>query len=179
NKYKEAILLNEKLITEYKGHVHEKNGLMNLFFIYYDAQDYKSAELSLARIDKAYSNNEEVMLANWLLNKGKADITKPHESVVSETTLPVEYSLSANYPNPFNPNTIINYNIPNDGFVSLKIYDILGKEVADLINDVRSAGSYNVEFNASNLASGVYIYRIQVNSKNGGYTASKKMLLTK
>ncbi len=85
------------------------------------------------------------------------------------------YDLAQNYPNPFNPSTIIKYQIPEDGIVSLKIFDILGKELKTLINEQKTIGKYEVTFDASNLASGVYIYRIQVND----YVSSKKMMLLK
>ena len=85
------------------------------------------------------------------------------------------YDLSQNFPNPFNPTTIINYQLPQTGHVTLKVYDILGKEVATLINEQKNQGRYSVNFNASNLASGVYIYRIKVND----YVSSKKMLMIK
>ncbi len=86
-----------------------------------------------------------------------------------------EYALEQNYPNPFNPSTTIRYQIPQDGIVTLKIYDILGSEVATLVNEQKAAGKYEVNFNASSLASGVYIYKIQA----GSFTNSKKMLLIK
>ena len=85
------------------------------------------------------------------------------------------YNLFQNYPNPFNPNTTIKYEIPKDGLVTLKIYDILGAEVATLVNEERSAGRYEVNFDASSLASGVYIYRLNVND----YANVKKMILLK
>ena len=86
-----------------------------------------------------------------------------------------EYTLSQNFPNPFNPATTINYQIPQTGFVTLKIYDILGKEVATLVNEQKNQGRYSVNFDASKLASGVYIYRFRAND----YVSSKKMLLLK
>jgi hypothetical protein len=91
------------------------------------------------------------------------------------------YDLAQNYPNPFNPSTIIKYQIPEDGVVTLKIFDILGKEVTTLVNEQKSVGKYELIFDASNLASGVYIYRIQVNDPAGGtgFTSSKKMMLLK
>jgi hypothetical protein len=94
--------------------------------------------------------------------------------------LPTEYSLSQNYPNPFNPSTTIKYSIPNveSGHaptVLLKVYDILGREVATLVNKQQKAGNYEVTFNALNLTSGVYFYRL----KSGGFTQSKKMILLK
>jgi M6 family metalloprotease-like protein len=89
--------------------------------------------------------------------------------------IPSEYVLAQNYPNPFNPNTNIVFSIKENGFVSLKIYDVLGKEVATLVNEQRSAGNYEVEFDASTLPSGMYIYKIQ----SGNFIDSKKMLLLK
>jgi hypothetical protein len=84
-----------------------------------------------------------------------------------------EYELVQNYPNPFNPSTAIRYQIPQDGIVTLKIYDILGSEVATLVNEQKAAGKYEVNFNASALASGVYLYKIQ----SGSFVSSKKMIL--
>ncbi len=86
-----------------------------------------------------------------------------------------EYALAQNFPNPFNPSTIIRYQLPKDGIVTLKIYDILGSEVATLVNEEKVAGKYEVNFNASNFASGVYIYKIQA----GSFINSKKMILLK
>ena len=91
------------------------------------------------------------------------------------TKLPESYDLSQNYPNPFNPATTINYQMPQTGFVTLRVYDILGKEVATLVNQQKNQGRYSVNFDASRLASGVYIYQLRVND----YVSSKKMLLLK
>ncbi len=88
--------------------------------------------------------------------------------------LPTEYSIS-NYPNPFNPTTTIKYQLPEAGTVTIKVYDILGKEVAELVNETKAAGYYEVNFDASKLTSGVYIYTIRANK----YFESKKMVLTK
>jgi hypothetical protein len=89
--------------------------------------------------------------------------------------LPSEYSLSSNYPNPFNPTTIINYAVKEAGLVSIKVYDILGSEIKTLVNETKEAGEYAVEFKASTLPSGIYIYTMQVND----FSSSKKMLLMK
>jgi hypothetical protein len=86
-----------------------------------------------------------------------------------------DYSLSQNFPNPFNPVTKINYAMPKQGFVSLKIYDITGREVKTLVNEFKHAGYYSVDFNGSYLASGVYFYRIQ----SGDFVSVKKMVLIK
>lgn len=101
----------------------------------------------------------------------------PEKIVVNPVlqNLPSEYSLSTNYPNPFNPTTIINYAVKDAGLVSIKVYDILGAQVATLVNESKEAGEYAIEFNASTLPSGVYIYTMQVN----GFTSSRKMLLMK
>lgn len=96
------------------------------------------------------------------------------EMVSAAKELPSDYSIG-NYPNPFNPTTTINYQLPENGFVTIKVYDVLGKEVATLVNENKSAGYYQINFDASRLTSGVYIYTINVN----GFAQSKKMLLMK
>ena len=88
---------------------------------------------------------------------------------------PTVFMLFQNYPNPFNPITIIKYDLPKAGRVTLKIYDVLGRKVATLINEEKPAGRYQVEFNGSSFASGVYFYRIQA----GNYSSVKKMILLK
>ena len=89
--------------------------------------------------------------------------------------IPIKYDLSQNYPNPFNPSTKINFTIPKTGLVTLKVYDILGKEIATLVNEVKNTGSYIVEFNGSNLSSGTYFYRMQA----GDFVSIKKMMFIK
>jgi len=91
------------------------------------------------------------------------------------STTPKSYSLSQNYPNPFNPTTKISFSLPKNSDVKLVVFDILGKEVATLVNDYRTAGTHQVEFNASNLASGVYLYRIEA----GEFRDVKRMMLIK
>jgi photosystem II stability/assembly factor-like uncharacterized protein len=124
-----------------------------------------------------YLNNEELFIA------GPNGFLKLEEELV--TSLEIEnsdnseklraYSLSQNYPNPFNPSTIINYQIPKAGFVTLKVYDILGREVAELVNKEKVAGSYKVNFNAENLSSGIYFYQL----KTKEFSETKKMMLIK
>ena len=99
----------------------------------------------------------------------------PKADVILSNNNPFEFSLSQNYPNPFNPSTVINYSVSKDGFVSLKVYNNTGEEVAVLINGYRSAGTYNVEFNAVNLASGIYFYRLDAS----GLSSTRKMILVK
>ncbi len=88
---------------------------------------------------------------------------------------PLGYYLYQNNPNPFNPTTIISYSIPRESIVTLKVYDILGRQVATLVNEQKSAGTYKVNFNAENLSSGIYFYSLQTNEK----IITKKMLLIK
>ena len=92
-----------------------------------------------------------------------------------EEFVPTDIQLFQNYPNPFNPSTIINYWLSVDNFVSLKVYDVLGREVATLVDEFKPAGYYEVNFDASNLSSGVYLYKLSV----GNFTEVKKMLLTR
>lgn len=89
--------------------------------------------------------------------------------------LPQKFVLEQNYPNPFNPSTIIGYSIPKTSNVSLKIYDVLGRNVATLVNKVQEKGSYRVSFDASQLSAGVYYYRLEA----GEFSSIKKMLLIK
>ena len=91
------------------------------------------------------------------------------------TEKPTEYSLMQNYPNPFNPTTTISYSIANNGLVTLKVYDILGTEVAELVNEVKEAGSYSVSFNALELPSGICFYTLT----SGNFMATKKLILLK
>ena len=106
---------------------------------------------------------------------------KYSDPVDVKVDLPVNFALKQNYPNPFNPTTVIKYQIPKATQVSLKVYDILGSEVATLVNEVKSPGNYEVIFDASNvgqgrsLASGLYIYRIQA----GSFNQVRKMLMLK
>ncbi|MGB5288573.1 MAG: T9SS type A sorting domain-containing protein, partial [Ignavibacteriaceae bacterium] len=80
-----------------------------------------------------------------------------------------------NYPNPFNPSTSIHFSIPSSEFVTLKVFDMLGNEVATIINEEKPAGSYQVEFNASQLSSGIYFYTINA----GSFIETRKMILLK
>lgn len=85
------------------------------------------------------------------------------------------YKLEQNYPNPFNPITTINYSLPNSSFVKLVVYNSIGQEIADLVNETIAAGNHSVEFDASNLPSGIYFYRLQA----GEFVQTRKMILLK
>ena len=101
---------------------------------------------------------------------------------VPSTNNPREFELFQNYPNPFNPATVIRYSLPVTGFVTLKVYNVLGREVATLVNEQKAPGIYTVTWNASNLASGVYYYRLTAFPSVGsgqGYVETKKMILVR
>ncbi len=106
-------------------------------------------------------------------------ITRPVVTAVENDVVPQAFSLDQNYPNPFNPSTKIQYTTGNAGLVSLKVYDVLGHEVATLVNNNQEAGSYTVPFNTSeaklNLSSGVYFYRLEA----GSFVSTKKLILMK
>jgi hypothetical protein len=105
-----------------------------------------------------------------------AGISNP-TNALDETNLniPIEYRLEQNYPNPFNPSTVIGYQLPASGFVTLKVFDVLGKEVDSLVSSYQNAGNYSVQFNAFHLPNGVYFYRLDT----GPYHSTKKLLLLK
>jgi len=109
------------------------------------------------------------MLGNLLRTRGKGGLG------LGEEVVPTTYCLYQNYPNPFNPITTIKFDLPKDGLITLEIYDILGRRITTLVNEPRTAGSYEQVFDASSLASGVYVYKIQ----SGDYVNSKKMILLK
>ncbi|MGA7721806.1 MAG: T9SS type A sorting domain-containing protein [Ignavibacteriaceae bacterium] len=94
---------------------------------------------------------------------------------VTNHELKKQFLLEQNYPNPFNPTTTINYSLPEPGIVTIKLYDIVGREIKTLINEGKSTGNYSVQFNGSNLASGVYFYRMQ----SGSFVETKKLILMK
>jgi len=96
-------------------------------------------------------------------------------SIAAEEKLPTDFILSQNYPNPFNPTTTITYEIPEESFVSLKIFDLLGREINTLVSEVKQSGKYEAKFNGENLTSGVYIYKLIA----AGNEMSRKMLLIK
>lgn len=104
------------------------------------------------------------------------DGTFEYSNVVEVSVgIPTVFAVEQNYPNPFNPSTVINYQIPSSEFVSLKVFNVIGKEIATLINEVQPAGNYSVTFDADNLPSGLYLYRLEA----GKYSKTMKMMLVK
>lgn len=111
------------------------------------------------------TNTVEVVLAP------PQKISSPEQNPKQDNT----FQLKQNFPNPFNPSTIISWHSPEDNFVTLKVFDVLGREISTIVNDYKQAGSQSIELNASELPSGVYIYRIQI----GNFTESRKFSVQK
>lgn len=110
----------------------------------------------------------------YIINFG-VDITLTGIDPNINLQTPKEYKLEQNFPNPFNPTTSINYSIPKSGLVTLKVYNVYGQEVATLVNENKNNGTYSVDFNASNLSSGVYYYELT----SGNFVQTKRMMLIK
>ena len=140
---------------------------------------------SLAKLFKHYmliSVDSLASLQGLILTGGRLNLHKTLQKVSTPTNItqngngiPNKYELNQNYPNPFNPATKISFDIPNSGLVTIKIYNVLGKEITTLVNEFKNAGSYTAEFYASGLSSGTYFYRIQT----GEFSQVKKMILLK
>ncbi|MDP3829936.1 MAG: YCF48-related protein [Ignavibacteriaceae bacterium] len=123
-------------------------------------------------VDKTITGSKYSYRLKQIDNDGKYEYSKEIEI---DLGIPSEFSLSQNYPNPFNPVTTISWQLPVSSHVTLKVYDVLGKEVATLINNEFEAGSHSVNFDASNFSSGIYFYELRA----GNFIQSKKMLLMK
>jgi hypothetical protein len=138
---------------------------------YYADIPWLGAIHDIAIFNRSLSDDEVIYLyenPNW-----SNDITAVDKN--EATALPSEYGLAQNYPNPFNPTTEISYSIPQSGLVDLRVYNLLGQEVATLVNEIKSAGTYNVSFNGSHLNSGIYLYQLKTKDQ----VIVKKMLLNK
>ena len=114
-------------------------------------------------------NNSNSIVLDYLL---RPNVTSVNGKILQQ---PINFKLNQNYPNPFNPSTMISYSIPQKEWVTLKIYNTLGQEIATLVNSEQSSGNYKVSWNATNLPSGIYFYSIKV----GAYSQTKKMILQK
>jgi hypothetical protein len=117
--------------------------------------------------------NYDAKTVSVLLNN--ADSPTSVESTSFTSQAPEQFALAQNYPKPFNPSTVINYELPIIGPVTLKVYDVLGKEIATLVNETKSAGSYTVEWNASKFASGADFIKLTANH----FSSVRKMLMIK
>ena len=112
---------------------------------------------------------------NWFPTKKAEWETWITDVKVEEGYVPESFSLQQNYPNPFNPSTKITFSVPQSGFTTLSVYNLLGEKVATLLSQELSAGKYTIDFNASNLSTGVYFYNLD----SGDFSAIKKMIILK
>ncbi len=110
-----------------------------------------------------------------IISKGTWQATRQLTDIEDLHSIPTGYSLDQNFPNPFNPSTSIRFSIPHASFVSLKVFNLLGEEVGSIVNQNLPAGTFNFQWNASGVPSGVYFYKIQA----GQYTQSRKMVVIK
>jgi tetratricopeptide (TPR) repeat protein len=168
---------NDVIVNDSTGYYGISARFEKLFAYLHIKNDINTATTILSDIKNLNSNNVEVQMrikiAENLINAANKGMEKK-ANLVTEN-VPKTYGLFQNFPNPFNPETTIRYQIPKPGLVTLKVYDILGREVATLVNENKIEGSYDFTFNASRFASGVYIYQLRVND----YVSSKKMILLK
>jgi hypothetical protein len=145
---------------------------------YYEGDGFVSHKFSLAKgfgVISEQSSEAEVVhtsLVGALIN-GTIYGDTTLVGINNEEKIPISFKLFQNYPNPFNPTTSIKYSVPSLQFTIIKVYDVLGNEIATLVNEEKSPGEYEVKFDASNLSSGVYFYQI----KSGSFIQTNKMVL--
>ncbi|MBI3125544.1 MAG: S8 family serine peptidase [Ignavibacteriales bacterium] len=125
--------------------------------------------------NEVVSRGDFAVIVTRTFNEWTKALAKSGNNQNKVSTLPMEFKLGQNYPNPFNPTTSINFSVANDGIVSLEIFNMLGEKVATLLNEYKPAGKYSVNFDASKLASGIYLYRINTNQ----FVKTMKMSLIK
>ena len=167
---------NNQVVGTFDNVVYGLNNLNEYDNIDYQV-DYSGIESGnyFFRLVTEVEGDSELYLSN-VQNDSELLAKKNYRTVkFDELLVPEEYALMQNYPNPFNPSTTIKYQLPKSGIVTLKVYDILGREVTTLVDGFKTEGRYEVNFNASSLASGVYFYRLMVND----FITVKKMLMIK
>ncbi len=151
-----------------------RNDTLALRTLYTDCYDFADKTDYYVTLDSGLIGCS-VYIFNWLDHDWWADLrlVKITGMSGSQEVQPASFALSQNYPNPFNPSTIIRYQLPNRSFVTLKVFDVLGREVAALVHQYESAGPHSVRFNGAGFPSGVYFYRLQAET----YYVTKKCLL--
>jgi len=148
--------------------------------IYYSKNDSLYLYKNLERFDYTYRNdiswfNDDVFIYSQGGNALYSFDTSIKVSVHNTGYNNYSYSLKQNYPNPFNPTTIINYSVPKQSKVTIIVFDVLGREITKLIDEEKNIGNYEIQFDGSNLSSGIYFYQI----RTAGFIQTKKMLLLK
>lgn len=145
---------------------------------YANIGDLKGMGTSSTGKGYSYTDSKVKLGSTYQYKIQSVDVTGTTEDLTTLSVTvdaPKSYAMYQNYPNPFNPTTVIMYQLPTNSFVTLKVYDIIGREVSTLVNEQKSMGQYEVTFDGSNLASGVYFYRLQA----GSFVQTKKLVLLK
>ncbi|HPN38828.1 MAG TPA: carboxypeptidase regulatory-like domain-containing protein, partial [Melioribacteraceae bacterium] len=153
-------------VSDVNGNYRLNNLRESNYNLFVNKYDYNQTEIYNVPV---FDNNFYSAIANVSLTPETITAVK------IENNMPSNFSLSQNYPNPFNPETTINFTLPTQQQVSLKVYDVLGNEIATLVNEIKQAGSYEIKFNASKYSSGIYFYSL----KSGNFSKTLKMTLIK
>jgi hypothetical protein len=172
--------------TDNLGFIIERKETNNEFIeraSYANNEELKGAGNTSVRSDYTFTDNNVVSGVTYEYRisdvdySGKVEILKTITINITEnsTDIPKTYALNSAYPNPFNPTTTISYDLPNSSFVTISVYDITGNLVENLMNENKEAGSYSVKWNASNISSGIYLYRLVTND----FVSTKKLILLK
>jgi len=140
-----------------------------------EAWEFSYSGTSNALLGLFVVDNENVWTIGSLGTILKLDADPSGSVEDNNASLPLNFKLLQNYPNPFNPSTSIQYEVSNGQFVSLKVFDVLGNEIATLVNEEKPAGRYEIEFDGVGLPSGIYFYQL----KAGNFVETKKMVLMK
>ena len=166
----------DQVINTYRNEIIVELAFFDKFIYYFfEKHDRDNAVEISKELDALFPLSHGSVEMHRILRDNGYNIPPNFGENLLKPIIPTKYALVGNYPNPFNPTTKINYQLPKDGFVLLKVYDILGREVATLVNENKQAGNYLITFDASKLSSGVYIYTIRVND----FFQSKKMISIK
>jgi hypothetical protein len=185
--YDKAVTLSNKIVAEFPELSVAKDALFEEWIIKYILlNDIEAAKEVIANYETKYGLDENLVrmkVKSGLIDAETAKDLKKQifaessadSKETTDTLLPEKFALKENYPNPFNPSTTIQYDLPEDVKVVLEVFDIQGQKVKTLVNGFKIAGYYEVIFDGSHLASGVYIYKI----KAGDFSSSKRMLLIK
>lgn len=177
--FNDTVNVEDTSVTEfYRGYVMSRLGDgITQYYIQTSVEDLSNTD-AIYTFGGIYEGDEPIADRGGhrdITNGIYVDFKNSKDIFTGKNIKPDLYSLYQNYPNPFNPSTTIKYSIPKDGLVKLRVYGISGREVANLINEIKAAGNYEVRFNGANLSSGMYFYRIESND----FIETKKMILIK
>jgi tetratricopeptide (TPR) repeat protein len=189
--YTKAIELYDEVMKKYPNTLEERKArVQKIYYLMEGMKDKTGAKQQLAELLSRYTDGgDDIEMIKDLVNfpvlaaldVSRSSLGKSMKESVQEEKEVAEYSLSANYPNPFNPSTTISYQLPAAGHVILKVYDVLGREVLTLVDEIKDAGSHTATFDGSKFSSGIYFTRFAVQPLDGSkpFVQTQKMLLSK